>query len=125
LPDVLTLPLLWVGLLFNVDGTFVPLSQAVVGAVAGYVSLWLIYWGFRWFSGKEALGYGDFKLLAALGAWLGWAILPNLVLIASLAGLTLTLLWRLSRGGSLQSSLAFGPWLALAGVVGLVINAVG
>ncbi|MFP1738615.1 prepilin peptidase [Lonsdalea quercina] len=125
LPDVLTLPLLWAGLLFNVDGAFVPLTQAVVGAIAGYLSLWLVYWAFRWFSGKEALGYGDFKLLAALGAWLGWASLPNVVLIASLAGLALTLLWRLIRGGSLQASLAFGPWLALAGAIGLVLNAVG
>ncbi|WP_148180612.1 prepilin peptidase, partial [Klebsiella pneumoniae] len=72
LPDGLTLPLLWAGLLFNLSDTFAPLAEAVIGAMAGYLSLWSVYWVFRLLTGKEALGYGDFKLLAALGAWLGW-----------------------------------------------------
>ncbi|UCZ74548.1 A24 family peptidase [Dickeya zeae] len=125
LPDVMTLPLLWCGLLFNLADTFVPLEQAVIGAMAGYLSLWLIYWGFRLLSGREALGYGDFKLLAALGAWLGWQALPNLVLIASLTGLVATLLWRRIRRINMQQPLAFGPWLAVSGAIGLVLNVLG
>ncbi|MCA7012548.1 A24 family peptidase [Dickeya dadantii] len=125
LPDVMTLPLLWGGLLFNLADTFVPLEQAVVGAMAGYLSLWLIYWAFRLLSGREALGQGDFKLLAALGAWLGWQALPNLVLIASLTGLAATLLWRRVRRISMQQPLAFGPWLAVGGAVSLVLNVLG
>ncbi|WP_192458758.1 prepilin peptidase [Musicola keenii] len=123
LPDVVTLPLLWCGLLFNLVDTFVPLDEAVIGAVAGYLSLWLVYWGFRLLSGREALGYGDFKLLAALGAWLGWQSLPNLVLVASLTGLLLTLCWRGIRRANLQQPLAFGPWLAVGGGVVLFIHA--
>lgn len=125
LPDIMTLPLLWGGLLFNLADTFVPLEQAVVGAMAGYLSLWLIYWAFRLLSGREALGQGDFKLLAALGAWLGWQALPNLVLIASLSGLVATLLWRRVRGINMQQPLAFGPWLAVGGAVSLVLNVLG
>ncbi len=124
LPDVLTLPLLWLGLLFNLFETFVPLGQAVVGAMAGYLSLWLIYWLFKRFTGRDALGYGDFKLLAALGAWVGWSALPNLVLIASSLGLLLTLLWRGARRQNIQQPLAFGPWLALGGGISLVLNTV-
>lgn len=113
LPDCLTLPLLWLGLLFNLFETFAPLEDAVVGAIAGYLSLWLLYWVFRVLSGKEALGYGDFKLLAALGGWLGWRALPEVVLIAALSGLIVTLLWRALRHESAARPLAFGPWLAL------------
>ncbi|MEE3664679.1 A24 family peptidase [Brenneria sp. g21c3] len=116
LPDGLTLPLLWLGLLFNLFATFTPLDDAVIGAIVGYLSLWLLYWLFRLLSGKDALGYGDFKLLAALGGWLGWRALPELVLIAALSGLVVTLLWRAFRHESLAQSLAFGPWLALGGV---------
>ncbi|MGM3175215.1 prepilin peptidase [Dickeya lacustris] len=123
LPDVLTLPLLWLGLLFNLSDTFVPLSEAVIGAMAGYLSLWSIYWGFRLLTGRDALGHGDFKLLSALGAWVGWQALPNVVLIASLAGLLITLAWRVLRRTSMQQPLAFGPWLALAGGVALTVNA--
>ncbi|QTF07676.1 prepilin peptidase [Brenneria izadpanahii] len=113
LPDCLTLPLLWLGLLFNLFETFVPLREAVLGAVAGYLSLWALYWGARLLSGKDTLGYGDFKLLAALGGWLGWRELPNLVLTAALSGLAVTLLWRMLRHESTAQPLAFGPWLAL------------
>ncbi|VUS29054.1 Type 4 prepilin-like proteins leader peptide-processing enzyme [Klebsiella pasteurii] len=115
LPDGLTLPLLWAGLLFNLSDTFAPLAEAVIGAMAGYLSLWSVYWVFRLLTGKEALGYGDFKLLAALGAWLGWQALPQTLLLASASGLVWTLLQRLITRQSFQQPLAFGPWLALAG----------
>ncbi|KAA3666297.1 A24 family peptidase [Pectobacterium carotovorum] len=122
LPDVLTLSLLWMGLLFNLSGTFVSLNDAVVGAMAGYLSLWLLYWAFKYVTGKEALGYGDFKLLAALGAWLGWQALPNLVLVAALSGLVVTLIWRGLRKEDTAKPLAFGPWLAIGGVFGVIMN---
>ncbi|WP_233967391.1 prepilin peptidase [Pectobacterium polaris] len=122
LPDVLTLSLLWMGLLFNLSETFVPLNDAVVGAMAGYLSLWLLYWVFKYATGKEALGYGDFKLLAALGAWLGWQALPNLVLVAALSGLVVTLVWRGLRKEDTAKPLAFGPWLAMGGVFGVIMN---
>ncbi|UMO86352.1 A24 family peptidase [Pectobacterium sp. PL64] len=122
LPDVLTLSLLWIGLLFNLSETFVPLNDAVVGAMAGYLSLWLLYWVFKYATGKEALGYGDFKLLAALGAWLGWQALPNLVLVAALSGLVVTLVWRGLRKEGTAKPLAFGPWLAMGGVFGVIMN---
>ncbi|PWC10145.1 prepilin peptidase [Brenneria roseae subsp. americana] len=125
LPDVLTLPLLWLGLLFNLSGTFVSLDDAVVGAIAGYASLWLLYWGFKLLRGKEALGYGDFKLLAALGGWLGWRALPNLMLIAALGGLIFTIVWRWARRENADQPLAFGPWLAVGGGIGMVLNGIG
>ena len=84
LPDDLTYPLIWAGLLLNVNGTFVPLRDAVIGAAAGYLALWTIYWAYKLVRGREGMGYGDFKLLAALGAWMGWATLPAIVLMASL-----------------------------------------
>jgi len=115
LPDCLTQPLLWAGLLVHTLGHALPLRDAVLGAVAGYLSLWLIYWGFRLTTGREGLGYGDFKLLAALGAWLGWQALPHTLLLASASGLIWTLLQRLVTRRSLEQPLAFGPWLALAG----------
>ena len=115
LPDRLTLPLLWGGLLFNLNATFVPLTEAVIGAMAGYVSLWVVYWVFRLLTGKEALGYGDFKLLAALGAWSGWQALPHTLLLASASGLICTLVLRRLTHQPLDRPLAFGPWLALAG----------
>nr|WP_234258248.1 A24 family peptidase [Pectobacterium sp. IFB5596] len=124
LPDVLTLSFLWMGLLFNLSETFVSLNDAVIGAMAGYLSLWLLYWGFKYATGKEALGYGDFKLLAALGAWLGWQALPNLVLVAALSGLVVTLVWRGLRKEGTDKPLAFGPWLALGGVFSVIMNGV-
>ena len=111
LPDMLTLPLLWLGLLFNLHTGFVPLSQAVWGAVAGYMSLWLLYHVFKLLTGKEGMGYGDFKMLAAIGAWVGAGMLPVVVLAASLVGIVAALLKRVSRG----QPMAFGPCLAVAG----------
>lgn len=122
LPDSLTLPLIWAGLLCNLAGTFVPLDDAVTGAVAGYLFLWLVYWLFRLARGKEGLGYGDFKLLAALGAWLGWAALPQIVLIASVsgavAGITAIAAGRHARG----MPIPFGPFLALGGFITLMVG---
>ena len=86
LPDDITLPLMWLGLLFNLGGTYVSLQDAVIGAMAGYLILWSIYWLFKLLTGKEGMGYGDFKLLAALGAWLGWQALPMIILLSSLVG---------------------------------------
>ena len=120
LPDDLTLPLVWLGLLVNLVGGFVPLQEAVIGAAAGYLSLWGVYWVYRVATGKEGIGYGDFKLLAALGAWLGWMMLPLIVLLSSLlgavVGIALILLRRHQRGVPIP----FGPFLALAGVVALL-----
>ncbi|WP_409306854.1 prepilin peptidase [Pectobacterium sp. B1J-3] len=123
LPDVITLPLIWLGLMFNLSGTFVPLNDAVIGAMAGYVSLWLLFWGFKLLRQKEALGYGDFKLLAALGAWMGWRGLPHLVIIAALSGLVVIFVWRKIRHKNVDEPLAFGPWLALGGSVSLLLDA--
>lgn len=115
LPDGLTLPLLWAGLLFHLDSRSLPLADAVLGAVAGYLLPWGIYWCYRLASGKEGLGYGDFKLLAALGAWLGWRALPSLLLISSLTGLAVAGILMLSRRMSRHDALPFGPFLALSG----------
>ncbi|MDO8167842.1 prepilin peptidase, partial [Enterococcus faecium] len=102
-------------LLFNLNEVYIALPDAVAGAMAGYLALWSVYWLSRLLTGKEALGYGDFKLLAALGAWCGWQVLPQVLLLASASGLVWTLLQRLWTRQSLQQPLAFGPWLALAG----------
>lgn len=121
LPDALTQPLLWLGLFINLGDAFVPLESAVIGAMAGYLSLWVVYWLFKTLTGKDALGAGDFKLLAALGAWLGWQALPQLVLLAALGGLVMTCLWRWRRGGDFDQPLAFGPWLAISGGILLFV----
>ncbi len=115
LPDLLTLPLMWAGLLLNLNATFAPLPEAVLGAVAGYLSLWLIYWLFRAIRGVEGIGYGDFKLCAALGAWLGWSALPQIMLIASLTGLLFGFT-ALLKGRLKQRQLPFGPFLAIAAI---------
>ena len=119
LPDDLTLPLLWGGLLANLFGLFVPLSSAVIGAIAGYLSLWTVYWLFKLVRGKEGMGYGDFKLLAAIGAWLGWPMLPQVVLVSSVLGAVGGIAMIVARGRDRASPLPFGPWLAGAGVVAL------
>ena len=120
LPDDLTLSLLWCGLLINVGGTFVPLTDAVIGAAAGYLALWSIYWLFKLVTGKEGMGYGDFKLLAALGAWLGWKMLPVIILFSSLvgalAGIALIVFTRRGR----DNPIPFGPYLAAAGLLALL-----
>ena len=115
LPDCLTQPLLWAGLLFHAFGDSLPLRDALYGAVAGYLSLWLVYWAFRLLTRREGLGYGDFKLLAALGAWCGWQVLPNLELIAALTGIVGYLL--LNKLNKNNQTIAFGPYLAFAGIV--------
>jgi len=119
LPDSITLPLLWAGLLFNLSGTFTDLQSAVIGAIAGYLFLWLVYWTFKLVTGKEGMGYGDFKLLAALGAWLGWQLLPLTVLLSSLLGAVvgIGLIVLARRGRSVP--IPFGPYLAIAGVLAL------
>ena len=119
LPDDLTLPLAWAGLVANLFGLFVPLAAAVVGAIAGYLVLWTVYWLFKLIRGKEGMGYGDFKLLAALGAWLGWTMLPQIVLVASVLGALGGILMIVIRGRDKAAPLPFGPWLAGAGAVAL------
>lgn len=119
LPDDLTLPLLWLGLLVNLNGTFTSLPSAVIGAVAGYLSLWSIYWVFKLATGKEGMGYGDFKLLAALGAWMGWSMLPVIILLSSVVGAVVGIvLIILSKMGK-NTPLPFGPYLAGAGLIAL------
>jgi len=117
LPDRLTLPLLWLGLLVNLFGVFVPLADAVIGAMAGYLFLWSVYWLFRLATGKEGMGYGDFKLLAAMGAWMGWSMLPAIVLLSSLVGAIVggALIVIAKRGR--QIPIPFGPYLAAAGAI--------
>jgi leader peptidase (prepilin peptidase) / N-methyltransferase len=124
LPDSLTLPLLWAGLLANVLGAVpsVSLRDAVIGAVAGYFVLWTIYWLFKLIRGKEGMGYGDFKLLAALGAWLGWQMLVPIVLLSSIVGAAIGMSLVAFKGRDHQVPLAFGPYLAIAGVISLFFS---
>jgi leader peptidase (prepilin peptidase)/N-methyltransferase len=119
LPDDITLPLLWLGLLFNLGGTFTSLPSAVIGAIAGYLSLWSVYWVFKYATGKEGMGYGDFKLLAAIGAWLGWKMLPAVILLSSLVGAVvgILLIWLAKHGRHVP--IPFGPYLAAAGIIAL------
>ncbi|QIB66621.1 prepilin peptidase [Kineobactrum salinum] len=120
LPDNITLPLLWLGLLFNLGGHFVPLADAVLGAVAGYLVLWTVYWLFKVVTGKEGMGYGDFKLLAALGAWLGWQALPLVILLSSLVGAVVGIALMVIKRRGREIPIPFGPYLALAGWVSLI-----
>jgi leader peptidase (prepilin peptidase)/N-methyltransferase len=119
LPDNLTLPLLWAGLLFNLAGGFTDLGSAVIGAAAGYLTLWLVYHLFRMLTGKEGMGYGDFKLLAALGAWFGWQFLPLLVVLSSLAGAVVGISLILLAGHERSKPIPFGPYLVVAGLITL------
>jgi leader peptidase (prepilin peptidase)/N-methyltransferase len=121
LPDNLTLPLLWAGLLANLLGAApaVSLHDAVIGAIAGYLALWAVYWLFKLIRGKEGMGYGDFKLLAALGAWLGWQMLPLIVLLSSVVGAAIGISLVVFKGRDHQIPLAFGPYLAIAGGIAL------
>jgi leader peptidase (prepilin peptidase)/N-methyltransferase len=119
LPDDITLPLIWLGLLVNLNGTFVPLQSAVIGTVAGYLSLWAVYWLFKFATGKEGMGYGDFKLLAAIGAWLGWKMLPLVILLSSLVGAVVGIgLIVFARHGR-NTPIPFGPYIAAAGSIAL------
>ncbi|WP_174364291.1 prepilin peptidase [uncultured Caballeronia sp.] len=120
LPDSLTLPLLWAGLIVNLGDTgFAPLSEAVIGAIAGYLFLWCVYWLFRLVRGVEGMGYGDFKLLAALGAWLGWEALPQIVLVSAIAGAIFGLVATGIGKMRFEEPLPFGPFLAAGGVITL------
>ncbi|WP_332822859.1 A24 family peptidase [Stutzerimonas kunmingensis] len=120
LPDSLVLPLLWLGLILNSFGLFVSLESALWGAVAGYLSLWSVYWLFKLVTGKEGMGYGDFKLLAMLGAWGGWQVLPLTILLSSVVGAVLgTILLRVQRAES-GTPIPFGPYLAIAGWIALL-----
>lgn len=118
LPDSITLPLLWAGLLINMQGLFVSLPSAVLGAAFGYLSLWSVYWLFKLVTGKEGMGYGDFKLLAALGAWLGAMALPVIILLSSVVGTVIGLAYLAIRKES--APFAFGPYIAIAGFIALL-----
>lgn len=120
LPDQITLPLLWVGLIANLNGFFVPLSEAVIGAIAGYLVLWSVYWVFKLITGKEGMGYGDFKLLAALGAWLGWQMLPLIILVSSAVGAIIGISMIVLGGKDRNLQIPFGPFLAAAGWIALI-----
>lgn len=120
LPDDITLPLLWLGLLVNSAGLLVPLPDAVWGAIAGYLLLWGVYWLFKLLTGKEGMGYGDFKLLAALGAWLGWQALPMIILLSSLVGAIVGIGLIAIRGRDRNIPIPFGPYLASAGFLSLL-----
>ncbi len=119
LPDSITLPLLWTGLLLNLGGAYTDLKSAVIGAAAGYLSLWAVYWVFKLATGKEGMGYGDFKLLAAIGAWLGWQMLPLTILASSMVGAVvgITLIIAVKHGRNVP--IPFGPYLAAASIIAL------
>jgi leader peptidase (prepilin peptidase)/N-methyltransferase len=120
LPDDLTYPLLWAGLLVNMHGLIVHLHDAVIGAMAGYLVLWSIYWLFKLATGKEGMGYGDFKLLAALGAWLGWKALPTIILLSSVVGAVVGISLIVFAKRSRDKPIPFGPYLAAAGLIALL-----
>jgi leader peptidase (prepilin peptidase)/N-methyltransferase len=119
LPDSMTLPLLWIGLLLNIDNTFVSLESAVLGAVFGYLCLWAVFWLFKIVTGKEGMGHGDFKLLAALGAWFGLAALPSIVLLSSVVGAVLGVALIITGKQDPETPMPFGPFLAGAGLLHL------
>ena len=120
LPDSLVLPLLWLGLIANNFGLFTSLEDALWGAIAGYLSLWSVYWLFKLVTGKEGMGYGDFKLLAMLGAWGGWQVLPLTILLSSLVGAVLGLIMLRLRNAEASTPIPFGPYLAIAGWIALI-----
>ncbi|MFN3716631.1 MAG: prepilin peptidase [Thiobacillus sp.] len=123
LPDSLTLPLLWLGLLFNLYGHFTQLQDAVIGAAAGYLVLWSVYWLFKLVTGKEGMGYGDFKLLAAIGAWLGWQMLPVTILFSSVVGAAVGIAMVLLVKHDRREPIPFGPYLAGGGLIALFFGA--
>ena len=119
LPDDLNYPLLWIGLLINLDGAFVSLRDAVIGAVAGYLALWSVYWAYKLIRGKEGMGAGDFVLLAALGAWFGWQALPLIILLSSVVGTAVSVVRIATRRMGYGEQFPFGPYLAGAGMIAL------
>ncbi|MDX1795839.1 MAG: A24 family peptidase [Hydrogenovibrio sp.] len=117
--DSLSLPLLWLGLIFNSQSTFTSPADAIIGAVMGYLLLWFIFYAFKIFTGKEGMGFGDFKLLAALGAWFGTGAIPQIILIASLGSILVAVLLGILRVRKLDAPMPFGPFLALGGLISL------
>jgi leader peptidase (prepilin peptidase)/N-methyltransferase len=120
LPDIITLPLLWAGLLFNLYGGFTDITSAVIGAAAGYLILWTVYWLFKLITGKEGMGHGDFKLLAALGAWYGWQLLPLTILLSAVVGSIIGICGVYFARKGKEVPIAFGPYLAMAGWIALI-----
>ncbi len=120
LPDDLTYSLLWLGLLLSLTGVFSTPAASILGAVAGYLSLWLVFHLYRLLTGKEGFGYGDFKMLAALGAWLGWQMLPLIILVSSLVGSVVGITLILLSKMGLETKLSFGPYLAMAGLIAML-----
>lgn len=120
LPDVITVPLLWAGLLLSLGGQFSDPTASIIGAAAGYLSLWGVYHLFRLITGKQGMGYGDFKLLAALGAWLGWQHLPQIIVLSALVGAVLGVLAILALGRNKEVPIPFGPYLAMAGWISMM-----
>jgi leader peptidase (prepilin peptidase)/N-methyltransferase len=119
LPDNITLPLVWIGLLLNAFGLFVDLRSAVLGGIAGYMLLWSVYWGFRLLANKEGMGYGDFKLLAAICAWFGWQVLPLVVIVSAVSGTIVGSAALVASKRGLDTRIPFGPYLAVGGLVAL------
>jgi len=120
LPDNITLPLLWLGILVNSFGVFTDISSSVYGAMAGYGVLWSVYWLFKLLTGKDGMGFGDFKLLAALGAWMGWEVLPIIIILSSLVGAVIGIAGILIQGRDKNIPIPFGPYLAIAGFIALL-----
>ena len=120
LPDDITLPLMWLGIVFSLLGATVSLQDAVLGAISGYLSLWSVYWLFKLVTGKEGMGYGDFKLLAALGAWLGWQSIPMIILLSSLVGAVCGIALMVATRRGKDIPIPFGPYLAMAGWIALM-----
>jgi leader peptidase (prepilin peptidase)/N-methyltransferase len=120
LPDSITLPLVWSGLAFNLFGTFTDIASAVIGAMAGYLILWVVYWVFKIITGKEGMGYGDFKLLAAIGAWLGWKLIPSVLLISAGAGALIGIALIAGSRHKRDKPIPFGPYLAIGGLMALL-----
>ncbi len=123
LPDSITLPLLWLGIACNVFGLYTDLSSSVIGAMAGYLSLWSVYMGFKLLTGKEGMGHGDFKLLAMLGAWMGWQYLPVIIILSSLVGAVIGVSMMLIKSADRNTQIPFGPYLACAGWLALIWGA--
>ncbi|GAA5317760.1 MAG: type IV prepilin peptidase/methyltransferase PilD [Candidatus Pelagadaptatus aseana] len=120
LPDNITLPLLWLGIIANISGTFTDLESSILGAIFGYLSLWFVYWLFKLVTGKEGMGFGDFKLLAALGAWMGWQALPQIIILSSVVGAVIGIAGILIQGRDKNVAIPFGPYLAIAGWIALI-----
>ncbi|MEP7154451.1 MAG: A24 family peptidase [Betaproteobacteria bacterium] len=119
LPDDITLPLMWLGLLVNLGGLYTDPKSSLLGAVGGYLILWAVYWAFKLMTGKEGMGYGDFKLLAAIGAWLGWQMLPLIILLSAMVGTVIGIAGILIQGRERGAKLPFGPYLAMAGFIAM------